>query len=229
MKKLLLVEDDESLGYLLREYLVINGFETDWNRTGKDALDAFYKNHYDLALVDVMLPVMDGLTLLSKIKSTDNNFPVILLTAKGLKLDKLKGFHSGADDYIVKPVDEEELVARIKAVMRRFIKAESSACPEFHIGKYKFHFENRCLKYDEQEKLLSGREAELLRALCINKEKLIESSVLLKELWGKNDYFNKKSMDVFIHKLRNHLRNDPNVKIITVHNKGYILKGTDNG
>lgn len=225
MKKLLLVEDDESLGYLLREYLVINGFETDWTRNGKEALDTFKKKQYDLALVDVMLPLMDGLTLLTKVKSIDGNFPVILLTAKGLKLDKLKGFHSGADDYIVKPVDEEELVARIKAVMKRYSKTEIIPCSEFTIGKYRFRFENRSLKIDDQEKLLSGREAELLRALCLNKEKLIESSVLLKDLWGKNDYFNKKSMDVFIHKLRNHLKNDPEVKIVTVHNKGYILKG----
>jgi DNA-binding response OmpR family regulator len=224
MNKILLVEDDETLGYLLKEYLLMSDFDVHWTRNGKEGLQSFEEKQFDLALIDVMLPVMDGLTLLGKIKSVNTNFPVMLLTAKGLKVDKLKGFHVGADDYIVKPVEEEELVARIKAVLRRFIKTEDRTQSVFTIGNYQFQYDKRCLKFDGEEKVLSAREADLLRVLCVHKETLIESSSILKDLWGKNDYFNKKSMDVFIHKLRNRLKNDPDVKIVTVHNKGYILK-----
>lgn len=122
MNKILLVEDDETLGYLLKEYLLMSDFDVQWTRTGKEGLQSFQEKQFDLALIDVMLPVMDGLTLLGKIKSVNTNFPVILLTAKGLKIDKLKGFHVGADDYIVKPVDEEELVARIKSCIEEVYK-----------------------------------------------------------------------------------------------------------
>jgi DNA-binding response OmpR family regulator len=224
MNRILLVEDDETLGYLLREYLQMNSFDVVWTRDGQQAWQSFSESCFDLALVDVMLPAIDGITLLGKIKSADPDFPAILLTAKSLKIDKLKGFHSGADDYIVKPVDEEELVARIKAVLRRSAKPLATTHGIFTIGRYCFQYDTRCLKFEKEEKVLSCREADLLKELCLHREKLVESSTLLKNLWGKNDYFNKKSMDVFMHKLRVYLRHDPEIKIVTVHNKGYILK-----
>lgn len=202
----------------------MNGFEITWSKNGQLALQSFEEKPFDLALIDIMLPVMDGLSLLTEIKKSDANFPVVLLTAKGLKIDKLKGYHAGADDYILKPVDEEELVARIRAVMRRYIKSVEKQDTTFVIGTYKFNSSTRSLQWNEEEKILSAKEAELLRALCMHKNNIIESKTLLKNLWGKNDYFNKKSMDVFIHKLRTHLKQDNAVKIVTVHNKGYILK-----
>ncbi|MFO0447695.1 MAG: response regulator transcription factor [Pseudomonadota bacterium] len=220
---LLLAEDDETLGYLLKEYLMMHGFNVDWTTNGEEAWKQFVLNSYDIALLDVMMPFKDGFSLLSDIKTKDVNFPVILLTAKGLKIDKLKGFKFGADDYIVKPVDEEEMVARINAILRRTGKYVSVPAAVFTIGKYQFDYETQKLSYENETIYLSQREAQLLREFCLNKNKLIERYSMLKQFWGRNDYFARKSMDVFIYKLRNYLSQDENIEIKNIHGKGYVM------
>jgi DNA-binding response OmpR family regulator len=226
-KKILLVEDDETLGYLLQEYLRMSGFEVAWCKNGKAGLGHFESETFDIALIDVMMPVMDGLSLLNAIKTLNALFPIILLTSKGLKIDKLKGFKAGADDYIVKPVDEEELLARINAVLRRSGVITVQDRNVFEIGLYHFDFKMQYLSIHNEAIPLSLREAELLKALCMNIDKLTETKTVLKEVWGKQDFFNRKSMDVFIYKLRQHLKADERIKILNIHGKGYILKVTN--
>ena len=221
---LLLAEDDEALGYLLKEYLQLNDFEVTLCKNGEDAISNYIKKYFSIAVVDVMMPVKDGFTLLEEIKSNDPLFPVLLLTSKSLKVDKLKGFKAGADDYIVKPVDEEELVARIHAVLRRCGKSVMPDTNQFAIGKYIFDFSNRTLLFGSEVRSLSSKEAELLRELCINAGKVVERMGILKKIWGTNDYFTRKSMDVFIYKLRNYLKKDLRVKILNIHGKGFVLK-----
>lgn len=222
--RLLLAEDDETLGYLLQEYLQLNDFEVTWAKNGKEALDQFKLLDFAIAIVDVMMPVKNGFALLVDMKTLNAEFPVLLLTSKSLKVDKLKGFRAGADDYILKPVDEDELIARIHAVLRRSGKVNTSDISSFTIGSYQFDFSNQLLHFGDEVVQLSHREAELLRELCINRGRVVDRSKVLKQLWGRNDYFARKSMDVFIYKLRIHLKKDELVRIINIHGKGYLLK-----
>lgn len=226
---LLLVEDNETLGYILKEYLEMKDFQVTLEREGKAGLQAFKKQAYDLCILDVMMPEMDGFTLASELRAIEAGIPIIFLTAKALKVDKLKGFNLGADDYIVKPVDEEELLARIKAVLRRTQQGGSGAPPSLHyqIGNYTFDFSNQKLIHNGNEQLLTEREAHLLRLLCENKGKLLSRRQVLNTLWNNNDYFTRRSMDVFISRLRKYLSEDPRIKINNVYGSGFILTDSE--
>lgn len=224
---ILLAEDDESLGYLLKEYLTINDFSVNWCVDGKKAMEAYNNHPFDIAILDIMMPEKDGLTLLKEIKSSSPNFPVILLTAKSLKTDKLHGFKAGADDYMTKPMDEEELVARIKAVLRRNQNHGIKTNSIIQIGKYEFDFANQTLRQNEIIINLSQKESQLLKEFCLNLGNVVERKNILKNLWGKNDFFTRKSMDVFIHKLRKYLKDDPSIQIVNIHGKGYLLRIVD--
>ena len=223
--KILLAEDDENLGYILLEYLKMNGYQVDLVRDGEEGFSIFESSRYDLCILDIMMPKKDGFTLASEIKEIDPEVPVIFLTAKGLKIDKLKGFKIGADDYIVKPVDEEELIARIEAIIRRYKPLGNTVEKEkFSIGHYTFDFKNQWLLINDEKQTLTVKEAEILRALCKNKGQLLERKVVLNELWNGNDYFNRRSMDVFISRLRKYLAKDHRIDIRNVHGKGFILE-----
>lgn len=223
--KILLVEDDSNLGYILKEYLQVYDFAVDWAKDGEEGLAHFKQYRYDLCILDVMMPKMDGFTLAEQIKSFAPGIPLIFLTAKALKIDKLKGFKIGADDYIIKPVDEEELMARIHAIIKRSGHAEGELQPSaFQIGTYEFDYANQALIYQGKKQLITTKEAEILRQLCLHKGKLLDRQDTLRQLWGENDYFNRRSMDVFISKLRKYLRHDPSVKITNVHGKGFVLE-----
>jgi len=225
--KLLLAEDDETLGYLLKEYLQLNDFDVEWKKNGEDALKEYKTNLFSIAVVDVMMPVKDGLTLLDDIKTIDPLFPVIVLTSKNLKVDKLKGFKKGADDYIIKPVDKEELVKILQAVLRRSNRASQPVTKLFAIGEYIFDPHNQLLTYKNERVALSQKESALLQELCDHIGRVFETKFLLQKIWGKNDFFTKKSMEVFIYKLRKHLKKDHTVKIKNVHGKGYMLEISD--
>lgn len=225
MKKILLTEDNETLGYILKEYLEMKGFSIHWAKDGKKGWKAFTERPFDLCILDVMMPETDGFTLAKKIKTENQAMPIIFLTAKSLKVDVLKGFNIGADDYIKKPVDEEELVARINAVLSRSQMANAApSTATYNIGNYVFDQKNQKLSLEENHRYLTERESRLLLALCQNKNNLTDRATVLKDIWGKNDYFNRKSMDVFISRLRKYMAADPRIKIANVHGSGFILK-----
>lgn len=225
---LLLVEDNETLGYILKEYLEMKNLQVTLERDGKAGLKAFKKHAYDLCILDVMMPEMDGFTLAAELRAIEPGIPIIFLTAKALKVDKLKGFNIGADDYIVKPVDEEELLARIKAILRRTKNgSDHPKTLSYEIGDYQFDFSNQKLIRAGKEQILTEREAQLLRLLCENKGKLLSRRQVLNTLWNNNDYFTRRSMDVFISRLRKYLSEDPNIKINNVYGSGFILTDTE--
>jgi DNA-binding response OmpR family regulator len=221
---LLLAEDDETLGYLLSEYLALNGFSVVWAKNGEDAWNEYVRKPFSIAILDIMMPLKDGFTLLTEIKEDNHHFPVLLLTSKSLKVDKLKGFRYGADDYILKPVDEEELVARINVVLRRIGGTQAKPSTLYQIGAYIFNCKNQTLSINEELIQLSARESDLLKEFCEHKNTLVERRKILKRYWGNNDFFARKSMDVFIYKIRNYLSKDETIKIVNVHGKGYILQ-----
>lgn len=224
MKTILLAEDNQTLGYILSEYLEMNDFKVVWAKDGNEGFECFQKNTVDLCILDVMMPEQDGFSLAKKIKSVNPATPIIFLTAKSLKTDKLKGFKLGADDYIVKPIDEELLVARVQAVLNRTQPNQSQAVKEtYQIGQYLFDYDAQVLEYNGKSQKLSQREAEVLKMLCVNKNQVMRRDLALKQIWGDNDYFTRRSMDVFISKLRKYLQNDTSVKITNIHGKGFIL------
>ncbi len=228
-KKIILIEDDPALGYLLSEYLKMNGFEIFWSKTGSDCLKMLEQHFYDLAILDIMLPDVDGFELARKIKHLHPDLPFIFLTARSLKVDVLKGFSIGAIDYLKKPIDEEELVVRIKSLLTRLenpnqIEKEKET---YKIGNYIFNVLSQELAYNDIKYALTNRESQLLQHLVIHKNTLCSHKDILTSLWGKNDYFNKKSLNVFITHLRKYLNNDSSIKIENVHNRGFVLKIND--
>ncbi len=228
MNRILLVEDDSSLGYILKEYLQMNDFEVDWVQNGEDATNTFQQSNYDLCILDVMMPKKDGFTLAIEMKAAQSDLPLIFLTAKSLKVDKLKGFKLGCDDYIVKPVDEEELIARIRAVLKRgTIRAPEKS--HYQLGEFVFDPVKQLLTTPLSNRKLTRKESEILNLLCRSKGDLVETDLILKILWSSSNYFNRRSMDVFISKLRKYLSQDPCVSIINVHGKGYILEDGTSG
>ena len=222
---ILLVEDDPSLGYILKEYLEMNGFAVTLAADGEEGFKAFDCSVFDLCILDVMMPKMDGFALATEIRRVDTETPIIFLTAKSLKVDKLKGFRIGADDYIVKPVDEEELIARIQAITKRSrtTKADTEATV-YSVGRYCFDFANQTLSIDGEKITMTKKEAEVLQALCNSQGKILDRKTTLKTLWGNSDYFNRRSMDVFISRLRKYLNKDKSISIRNVHNKGFVLE-----
>lgn len=219
---LLLVEDNETLGYVLKEYLEMKGYQLTLAKDGRQGLLFFKKEAYDLCILDIMMPEMDGFTLAEELRHLDPRVPLIFLSAKSLKVDKLKGFNLGADDYIVKPVEEEELVARIKAVLKRSV-ASADQPILYQIGVYQFDYSNQKLIYQGVEQQLTEREAQLLRLLCQYKGRLLARRHVLKDIWNNNDYFTRRSMDVFISRLRKYLEKDDKIKITNVYGSGFIL------
>ena len=222
--KVLLAEDDENLGTLLREYLIAKGLETDLFVNGELALEGFKKDKYDLCILDVMMPKMDGFTLAREIKKINAKVPFIFLTAKSLKDDVIEGFTLGADDYMTKPFSMEELLFRIKAILRRTNSNSSSEINEtFIIGDYEFDSQKQILKYGDKEQKLTTKESDLLSLLCNNMNNILERNFALKTIWQEDSYFNARSMDVYITKLRKYLKEDSSIQILNIHGKGYKL------
>lgn len=224
--KILLAEDDPNLGLLLEEYLSAKGYAVTLAVNGKEGFDMFCKHSYDLCLLDVMMPLKDGFTLAKEIRVSNKSVPIIFLTAKSMKDDTMEGFNVGADDYITKPFSMDELLARIQAILRRSMKALvlENTQTEFEVGKYKFNTETQQLKISGSDDVkLTTKEAQLLRLLAINKNEILDRSFALKTIWHDDNYFNSRSMDVYITKLRKYLKNDPKVEIVNVHGKGFKL------
>ena len=226
--KILLVEDDVNLGFLLIEFLESNGFDVKLYRDGESGFKGFQKGQFDFCILDVMLPNIDGFTLAKKIRTENKKIPIIMLTARSLQEDKIKGFNIGIDDYITKPFDEEELVCRIKAILMRVGIDESiKDAILFKIGKYKFDYKNQMLSLNDSKKRLTAKESEILRFLCLSKNKIVKRNDIMISAWGVDDYFIGRSLDVFISKLRKHLDNDPNIKIESIPRVGVVLSDSD--
>ncbi|MCB0403010.1 MAG: response regulator transcription factor [Flavobacteriales bacterium] len=220
--KILLAEDDVNLGNLLSDYLKAKGFHAVLAANGEEAFNLFAKGSYDLCLLDVMMPVKDGFTVAKEIRKINDSIPIIFLTAKSMKEDTLQGFQVGADDYITKPFSMEELLARINAVLRRTVGEEKQEeQTEFKLGKYTFDYTKRQLSLGDELQKLTSKENDLLRLLCLNQGKVLERTYALKAIWEDDNYFNARSMDVYIAKLRKHLKDDEAIEIMNVHGRGF--------
>lgn len=227
MKKILLVEDDPNLGLLLQDYLQLKGkFDVVLCKDGDEGLRAFTKSDYDLLILDVMMPKKDGFTLGKEIRKINEHVPIIFATAKGMIEDKTQAFNLGGDDYITKPFRIEELLLRINALLKRSEtsgKKEEEKVSTFKIGKYDFDYTNQVITIGDVHQKLSTKEAELLRLLCLRKNEVLTREEALLNIWHDDNYFNGRSMDVFLSKIRKYLREDSNVEIINVHGRGYKL------
>ena len=222
-KTLFFVEDDLSFGAVLKSYLEICNFAVTWIDDGKHAFSAFQSGTFDLCLLDVMLPHVDGFTIGRNIRSVDPKIPMIYLTAKSLKEDIINGYRIGADDYIVKPFDTEVLLYKIAVVLKRTDHAESAEDHLVQIGSYVFDPILREIKLGDTKQLLSPKEAALLKLLCEHKNELLAREIALKRIWGDDGYFTTRSMDVFITKLRKYLKDDSSIEIRNIHGSGYIM------
>lgn len=208
----------------MREYLVAKDYEVDLMPDGELGYQAFVENEYDLCIFDVMMPNKDGFTLASDIRKKDTKVPIIFLTVKALKQDILEGFKIGADDYITKPFSMEELLFRIEAIMRRVnMQKLQLGTTEYKFGRFMFDYQKQILTFDEEKHKLTTKEAEMLRALLQNANQILERNAALKAIWGEVTYFNARSMDVYITKLRKILQQDPDISIVNIHGKGYKL------
>ena len=221
---ILLVEDDKNLGIVIRDFLEISGFQVVLKEDGKLGLNEFRNGSYDLILLDIMLPLLDGFSVAEEIRKSDCETPIIFLTAKNLKEDKLRGFRIGGDDYITKPFSTEELKLRIDAILRRARRNPEHKSAVYAIGQYTFDYSNHLLSLAKEERQLTKREAELLRLLCLNMNNVLRRDQALKTIWGEDDYFMGRSMDVYITKLRKMLGGDPSVSIVNIHNTGFRLE-----
>ena len=221
--KMLLCEDDENLGMLLREYLEAKGYTTTLCPDGEAGFREFSKNKFDIAVLDVMMPKKDGFTLAQEIRQSNADLPIIFLTAKTLKEDILEGFKLGADDYITKPFSMEELVFRVEAILRRVRGKKNKESTLYHIGRFTFDTQKQLLTIDDKQTKLTTKENELLSLLCSHANDILQRDFALKTIWIDDNYFNARSMDVYITKLRKHLKADENVEIINIHGKGYKL------
>lgn len=221
--KILLCEDDENLGMLLREFLQAKGFNADLFPDGDKGYKAFLKGKYDLCVFDVMMPKKDGFTLAQEIRNVNSEVPIIFLTAKALKEDVLEGFKIGADDYITKPFSMEELVFRIEAILRRVRGKKNKESTLYHIGRFTFDTQKQLLTIGEKQTKLTTKENELLALLCSHANEILQRDFALKTIWIDDNYFNARSMDVYITKLRKHLKDDDQIEIINIHGKGYKL------
>ena len=224
--KILLVEDDRNFGDVLRSYLEMHEYNITLATDGEEGLKQFHKDTYDLCIFDVMMPKKDGFSLAKDVRERDKEVPIIFLTAKTLKEDVLEGFKIGADDYITKPFNSEELLYRIQAVMKRrggAAKPEEEQ-REFEIGRFHFDFPLRILTFDgKEEDKLSPKEAQLLKMFAQHKNDILPRSKALTEIWQEDNYFTARSMDVFITKLRKYLKRDENIEIVNIHGNGFQL------
>lgn len=228
--KILLVEDDQNFGDVLRSYLEMHDYDVTLATDGEQGLEKYNDGTYDLCIFDVMMPKKDGFTLAKEIREKDEDMPIIFLTAKTMKEDVVKGFKIGADDYISKPFNSEELLYRIQAILKR---SQAKADPreeikEFTIGKYHFNFPLRILTFDpdgpeEEQNKLSPKEAQLLRMFAMYMNDILPRSEALTKIWGEDNYFTARSMDVFVTKLRKYLKKDENIEIVNIHGNGFQL------
>jgi len=226
--KILLVEDDPNLSLVLQDYLEMMNYDITLCRNGKEGLQAFRNGQYNLCILDIMMPVMDGFTLAEEIKKINETIPVVFLTAKSLKEDRIKGFRLGCDDYIMKPFSTEELSLRIQAILKRCMAQSNNIAKEeepfYQIGKYIFDHKNMILRIDDKDRILTRKENALLKLLYENRNQLLTRETALKSVWGNDDYFIGRSMDVFIAKLRKYLKDDPSIYITNVHGTGFKLE-----
>ena len=224
--KILLCEDDENLGMLLREYLQAKGYQAELCPDGEAGYKAFLKSKVDICVLDVMMPKKDGFTLAQEIRQANSEIPIIFLTAKTLKDDILEGFKIGADDYITKPFSMEELVLRVEAILRRVRGKKNKESTLYHIGRFTFDTQKQLLTLDgdpSKTTKLTTKENELLGLLCSHANEILQRDYALKTIWIDDNYFNARSMDVYITKLRKHLKADDQIEIINIHGKGYKL------
>ena len=223
--RLLLVEDDANLGAVLSEFLQLKGYDVTLCTDGEQGESAFVSSRFDLCILDVMLPKQDGFTLAQHIRSRDTKVPILFLTAKSLPEDRLQGFEMGADDYVTKPFSIDELMMRIKAILRRtHVHGTTNDGKRFTIGEYSFDAERRLLVRHDESRTLTHKESELLRILARSAGEVVRRSDALKEVWGDDNYFNGRSMDVFVTRLRKYLKDDPRITIVNVHGLGFKLQ-----
>jgi len=225
-KQILLAEDDENLGIVLTDFLSMKGYEVVLAKDGEEAYQNFSSNKFDLLVLDVMMPKLDGFNLARKIRAEDKNTPIFFLTAKSMTGDKIEGLKIGADDYLTKPFNTEELLLRINNIFKR-VKTSSNEIVDgrtvFQIGEFTFDYTKRILTKDKEETKLTSKEAELLRLLCVHQNKLLDRSTALDKVWNEDSYFTSRSMDVYISKLRKYLKIDSSIEIVNLHGSGFKL------
>ncbi|GAB3180907.1 response regulator transcription factor [Telluribacter humicola] len=228
--KILLVEDDPNLGGLLQEYLTHKGYPTDLATDGQQGWQAFVDNEYDLCIFDVMMPRKDGFSLAKEVRMSGKDVPIIFLTAKSMKEDTIQGFRIGGDDYVTKPFDQDELLLRIEAILRRYRRQPGNGAADsavdthiYQVGSYTFDYDHQQLRRAGDTTRLTSKESELLKLFCQNLNQPISRSYALKMIWGDDSYFNARSMDVYVTKLRKHLREDPDVQLMNLHGEGFKL------
>jgi two-component system, OmpR family, response regulator VicR len=220
--KILYLEDDETLSFVTKDNLELHGYIVDHYMDGESAVDGFFNQSYDLCILDVMLPKMDGFAVAEKIRATDPNVPILFLTAKSMKDDRLHGLRIGADDYITKPFSIEELILKIEVFLRRkYVSVTSNDL--YKIGTYNFDYRNLELVHEQGNRSLTQKEADLLKMLLDHKNNVVKRSIILEKLWGEDDYFLGRSMDVFISRLRKYLSHDPQIKLDNIHGVGFKL------
>ncbi|MDO9554402.1 response regulator transcription factor [Rhodonellum sp.] len=226
--KLLVVEDDPNLGDILQEYLTMKGYDCTLCRDGEEGWSKFKKDKYNLCILDIMMPKKDGFTLGKEIKKVQEDLPIIYLTAKNLKEDIIEGLKIGADDYITKPFSMEELLLRIGAILRRTQKSDAvNALKVYSFGDFVLHYDEQMLEGPQGKQKLTSKENELIRILASEINKLVNRSHALKQIWGDDSYFNARSMDVYLSKIRKLLKDDPKVQIITIHGEGFKMVVTE--
>lgn len=224
--KILLAEDDNNLGFVVQDNLKSNGFKVTLCEDGESALKTFAANKFDLCLLDVMMPKKDGFEVATTIREINKEVPIVFLTAKNMQVDKVKGFMLGADDYITKPFDFQELILRVEAILKRcklIEDVEEETIESYLIGDFKFDVKNQLLVNQDQEKKLTKKETRILTYLCEHMNDIAPRELILKNIWGNDDYFSGRSMDVFISKLRKYLSDDDKIQINNIHGVGFKL------
>lgn len=225
--KVLVVEDDANLGTILTEYLEAKGYAPSLFKNGQEGFDAYISGGYQFCILDIMMPIKDGFTLAKEIRKIDKSIPILFLTAKSLREDAIEGFKIGADDYVSKPFSMEELLLRMDAILRRSGGGtEAKNIKEsYEIGSFHFECEKQTLSREKSVVKLTSKESELLEILCASGKETLEREYALKKIWGDDTYFNARSMDVYITKLRKYFKSDPSIEIVNVHGKGFKLLG----
>jgi len=225
-KNILLVEDDENLGIVLTDYLSMKGYKVTLAKNGEEGFQKYSQTKYDLLILDIMMPKLDGFSLAKKIRLNDKSTPIIFLTAKSMIEDRVEGLKIGADDYLTKPFSTEELLLRMKNVLKRVENSNlhfEDNRTEYIIGDFRFDYNKRVLASKNSEIKLTSKEAELLKLLCINRNKLLDRTTALKHIWKDDHYFASRSMDVYISKLRRYLKDDSKIEIVNLHGSGFKL------
>lgn len=228
-QNILIVEDDVNLGMLLSEFLESQNFNVKLCRNGASGLTSFKKHNFDICILDVMMPEMDGFNLASQIQKEKKDIPFLFLTARSMKEDMLKGYAAGAEDFVTKPFDEEELLCRLKVILRRHQKEEETEVlpTQFEIGDYFFDYQRQELSYKDVPRRITEKENEVLRLLCLNQNRILKREEAVEQIYGKRDYFLGRSFDVFISRIRKLLKNDPKISIENVFKVGFILNVRD--